>query len=73
MSKNLYFEDVDIGDEIGPIVRSVSDDDVIQFVSIREKTVAPSRFTSKEFANIKDTEVHYVELASIYQNGLFPK
>ena len=51
MSKNLYFEDVDIGDEIGPITRSVSDDDVIQFVSIREKKVAPSRFTSKEFAN----------------------
>ena len=47
MSKNLYFEDVDIGDEIGPITRSVSDDDVIQFVSIREKKVAPSRFTSK--------------------------
>ena len=51
MNEKLYFEDVDIGDEIGPIVRSVSDDDVIQFVSIREKTVAPSRFTSKEFAN----------------------
>ena len=34
MSNNLYFEDVDIGDEIGPITKSVSDDDVIQFVSI---------------------------------------
>ena len=37
MSNNLYFEDVDIGDEIGPITKSVSDDDVIQFVSIREE------------------------------------
>lgn len=51
MNKKLYFEDVDIGDEIGPVTRSVSDEEVIQFVSIREQKVTPSRFTSKEFAN----------------------
>ena len=51
MNEKLYFEDVDIGDEIGPVTRSVSDEDVIQFVSIRDEKVTPSRFTSKEFAN----------------------
>ena len=51
MNKKLYFEDVDIGDEIGPVTRTVSDEEVIQFVSIRDEKVTPSRFTSKEFAN----------------------
>ena len=51
MNEKLYFEDVDIGDEIGPVTRSVSDEEVIQFVSIRDEKVTPSRFTSKEFAN----------------------
>ena len=37
MNEKLYFEDVDIGDEIGPVTRSVSDEDVIQFVSIRDE------------------------------------
>ena len=43
MNEKLYFEDVDIGDEIGPVTRSVSDEDVIQFVSIRDEKVTPSR------------------------------
>ena len=51
MNEKLYYEDVDIGDEIGPVTRSVSDEEVVQFVLIREKKVTPSRFTSKEFAN----------------------
>ena len=51
MNEKLYFEDVDIGDEIGPVTRTVSDEEVIQFVSIRDEKVTPSRFTSKEFAN----------------------
>jgi acyl dehydratase len=51
MKKNLYFEDVEIGDDIGPIKRSVTDEDVIEFVSVREKKIIPSRFTSKEVAN----------------------
>ena len=51
MNEKLYFEDVDIGDEIGPVTRTVSDEEVIQFVSIRDEKVTPSRFTSIEFAN----------------------
>ena len=51
MNEKLYFEDVDIGDEIGPVTRTVSDEEVIQFVSIRDEKVTPSRFTSKEYAN----------------------
>jgi len=51
MKKNLYFEDVEIGDDIGPIKRSVTDEDVIEFVSVREKEITPSRFTSIEVAN----------------------
>ena len=37
MNEKLYFEDVDIGDEIGPVTRTVSDEEVIQFVSIRDE------------------------------------
>ena len=51
MKKNLYFEDVEIGDDIGPIKRSVTDENVIEFVSVREKEITPSRFTSNEVAN----------------------
>jgi acyl dehydratase len=51
MKKNLYFEDVEIGDDIGPIKKTVTDEDVIEFVSIREKEITSSRFTSKEVAN----------------------
>ena len=51
MKKNLYFEDVEIGDDIGPIKRSVTDEDVIEFISVREKEITPSRFTSNEVAN----------------------
>lgn len=51
MKKNLYFEDVEIGDDIGPIKRSVTDEDVIEFLSVREKEITPSRFTSNEVAN----------------------
>mgnify|MGYP001358986553 CR=1 FL=1 len=51
MSKNpLYFEDVEFGDDIGPIIREVSDESVIEFVSIRGSETEPSRFTSKEVA-----------------------
>ena len=51
MKKNLYFEDVEIGDDIGPIKRSVTDEDVIEFISVRETEITPSRFTSNEVAN----------------------
>ena len=51
MKKNLYFEDVEIGDDIGLIKRSVTDENVIEFVSVREKEITPSRFTSNEVAN----------------------
>ena len=51
MKKNLYFEDVEIGDDIGPIKKTVTDEDVIEFLSVREKEITPSRFTSNEVAN----------------------
>ena len=50
MSVNIYFQDVELGDEIGPIEKIVTDDQVIEFVSIGDRTAEPSRFTSKEIA-----------------------
>jgi hypothetical protein len=44
------YEDVDLGDEIGPIQRIVTHKNVLDFVSIREENPKPSRFTSKEVA-----------------------
>jgi hypothetical protein len=51
-SKTLYFEDVDLGDEIGPVERIITDEQVIEFVKLREIEFesGPSRFTSKEVA-----------------------
>ena len=49
-SPNLFYEDVDLGDEIGPIQRIVTHKNVLDFISIREKTPKPSRFTSKDVA-----------------------
>ena len=49
-SPNLFYEDVDLGDEIGPIQRIVTHENVLDFISIREKTPKPSRFTSKDVA-----------------------
>lgn len=42
---NLYYEDVEIGDEIGPVERTVSRAQVDAFLHIRGATPGPSRFT----------------------------
>jgi len=49
-ASTLFFENVDLGDEIGPVERIVTDANVLDFISIREKKPNPSRFTSKEVA-----------------------
>ena len=45
MSPDLYYEDVEIGDEIGPLERTVSRDQVDAFLRIRGANPGPSRFT----------------------------
>ena len=51
MNTNIvYFEDVELGDDIGPITRTVESDQVLEFVSLREPDPKPSRFTSESAA-----------------------
>ena len=51
MNTNIvYFEDVELGDDIGPITRTVESDQVLEFVSLREPDPKPSRFISEEAA-----------------------
>ena len=50
MSSNIYFQDIELGDEIGPIERTVTDEEVLQFVAVDGRDPEPSRFTSKEIA-----------------------
>ena len=50
MSSNIYFQDIELGDEIGPIERTVTDEEVLQFVAIGGRDPEPSRFTSKAIA-----------------------
>ena len=51
MNTNIvYFEDVELGDDIGPITRTVESDQVLEFVSLREPDPKPSRFTSEAAA-----------------------
>ena len=50
MSSNIYFQDIELGDEIGPIERTVTDEEVLQFVAVGGRDPEPSRFTSKEIA-----------------------
>jgi acyl dehydratase len=46
---DLYYEDVELGDEIGPVRRTVTDEQVAAFINLwREE--APSRFTDPEIA-----------------------
>ncbi len=46
----LYFEDVEMGDDVGPIERSVTTDQVREFVQVREAQPGPSRFTDPDTA-----------------------
>ena len=47
---SVYFDDVDLGDEVGPVHRVVTDDQVIEFTQVRGRETRPSRFTSREKA-----------------------
>ena len=46
----IYFDDVDLGDEVGPVVREVTDDQVIEFTQVWGRETGPTRFTSPEKA-----------------------
>ena len=48
--KELYYEDVEIGDDIGPQERVVDVEQVRRFLSVRGGTPVDSRFTSDEYA-----------------------
>ena len=48
--RELYYEDVDFGDDIGPVERIVDVEQVRRFMSVRGGTPGPSRFTSDEHA-----------------------
>ncbi len=51
MSRELYFEDVEVGDDIGPVQRTVSTDQVVRFLSVHQgRDMGQSRFTSDEAA-----------------------
>ena len=47
---SLYFEDVEMGDDIGPIERVVSTDQVKEFVQVWGTQSGPSRFTDPDTA-----------------------
>ena len=47
---HVYFDDVDLGDEVGPVERLVTDDDVIEFTQVLGSEEGPTRFTSREKA-----------------------
>ena len=49
-SRKVYFEDVEIGDEIGPVRRVVTGRQVEEFVRAWEAQRDPSRFTDEEAA-----------------------
>ena len=51
MAENeLYFEDVELGDDLGPAERTITDEQVQAFVEIWGAESGPSRFTSEEVA-----------------------
>ena len=46
----VYYDDVDLGDEVGPVERVVTDDQVIEFTQVWGREEGPTRFTSREKA-----------------------
>ena len=46
----LYYEDVEIGDDIGPYERVVTSEQVNEFNGIRQRDTEPNRFNSAEVA-----------------------
>lgn len=51
MSRDLYFDDVEVGDDIGPVQRTVNKDQVVRFLSVHQgRDTGADRFTSDEAA-----------------------
>ena len=50
MNPNIYFQDIELGEKIGPIERVVTDEEVLKFVAVGDHNPKPSRFTSREIA-----------------------
>lgn len=51
MNKIIYFDDVEIGDDIGPVERTVNKDQVVRFLSVHQgRDTGTNRFTSEEAA-----------------------
>lgn len=50
MVPDLHFDDVEIGDDIGPVERTVNKEQVQRFLKIRGTQEGPSRFTDEDFA-----------------------
>lgn len=51
--KELYFDDIEIGDEIGPLERVVTTDEVLKFLGVwggPSRATTPSRFTDETTA-----------------------
>ncbi len=48
--QTVYYDDVDLGDEVGPVERVVTDDQVIEFTEAWGREMGPTRFTSREAA-----------------------
>ena len=48
--EEIYFDDVDLGDEVGPVERIVTDNEVIEFTQVWGRETGPTRFTSREKA-----------------------
>ncbi|MBI4233633.1 MAG: hypothetical protein HY686_04245 [Chloroflexi bacterium] len=45
-----FFEDTELGDQLGPLEKVATDQHVVQFVSVWQPSSQPSRFTSEEVA-----------------------
>lgn len=50
MASDIHYEDVEIGDDIGPVERVVEIGQVRKFLDIRSTDTGPNRFTSDEAA-----------------------
>ena len=48
--EEIYYDDIDLGDEVGPVERVVTDDQVIEFTQVWGRESGPTRFTSREKA-----------------------
>ncbi|MFL2763559.1 MAG: MaoC family dehydratase [Dehalococcoidia bacterium] len=50
MATNITFDEIDLGDEIGPSDKIITTEQVFEFVKILESKIEASRFTDSEFA-----------------------